>query len=636
MEQIMKTGRRITMSKRLLLCKLMILAIVLMSLPLSQAQTSAAQGSAIRISSYLDDPFVALSNIGRLDASRIGQDNNGDPFLSGDRVSMIGEDFIYREERASESNPGIFTRFAWNPWPKDGRPNNKGNFKFADETRFPLHETERDADGKVILKDGLQVWKPRDLRLGITTAFAASNAAREAAETWAGRDIAWGQNNVLEIESQIFIDFNAFYSISTRMLFFGVVPYRLKGETQIKMFETATSWELVAHEAGHALHAVLKPERDFSSSGYSFWGESFGDQTAMWASLRDPQRVRAVLSETSGNLDTSNSLSAIAEGYAALIGSGTGLRDAFHNKKISDTTDEVHARSEVLTGAAYKVFTLIYKGLKSGQGLDERTALTEAGEIMGIFLTHTTDYTPEDQMTLEDVCKAYLKVDKELYGGRYQTMFVNEFTNRELFNANSVAQWMAHEAAVPDLRLPKHASDQDVDELVQANRDRLGIGPEFGLKLLSVTRDRRFGETIVRVQLTDGRGTDDGLFDNHGILTFRSDRTLADYHSPLPSDGTSHIRAHSNVRARAVINQAKQFGLDHRGGLLSLVRRPDGQLTVEARVMRTEGITCWVDAFTLENPQGERREVITPTVPRKISGLQPNGVQILTADDLNE
>jgi hypothetical protein len=147
-----------------------------------------------------------------------------------------------------------------------------------------------------------------------------------------------------------------------------------------------------------------------------------------------------------------------------------------------------------------------------------------------------------------------------------------------------------------------------------------------------VTRDQRFGQTIVRVQLTDGRGDDAAPFDNHGVLTFRADGTMADYHSPLPEDATSQMRTQSNMRMLALVNQAKRFGLDRRGGLLSIVRGPDSQLTVEARVMRGEGINCWVEAFTLDHPEGERREVITPTFPQ-ISGLQPSGVELLTADD---
>ena len=618
------------MSKRLIVANLLIVAIGLTSLPVSQAQVST-QSSSVRVSEYQDDPFVAESYIGRVDASRFTTDKNGHPFMSCDRVSMIGESFIYRKTAAGE-----FVKFAWNPWPIDGSSNEKGNFRFPDEPRFPLHEPERDADGKIVMRDGLQVWKPRDHHLGINTAFAASNAVRDAAEFWAGRDIPWGVNNLLEIESQVFIDFNAFFSPSARQLFFGVVPYRLKGETDIKMFETASSRDMAAHESGHAVQFVLKPNADQTDEGWDFWGESFGDQMAIWSSLRDPKRVRDVLAESSGNLYTSNSLSRIGEAFAVLVGSGTGIRDAFNDNKVSNTTDEEHERSSVLTGAAYTVFTQIYDKLKSEKGLDEQKALAQAGDIMGTFLVLSTDYTPENSMTLEDVCKAYLKVDKEIYGGRYQSLFASEFTRRELFDANSVADWMAHEAAMPDLRLPRRAKDRKIDNLIQASLDKLGIGPDFGLKLQSVTRDSLSGRTMVRVQLTDGRESDAPLLNNHGILTFRADGTLADYHSPLPSDGESQMRAQLNVHATTLVNQARQFGLDHRGGLLSIVRGPDGQLSVEARVMRSEGLNCWAEVFSLKHPEGERREVIVPTIPGNLRGLQPNGVQILSANDINQ
>jgi hypothetical protein len=556
--------------------------------------------------------------------------------LANSRAEVLDEAIIYREDRATHQ----YQPFAWNPWP-EAAPNKQGNFKFQNEARFPLFEIERGEDGKPILVDGLQVWKPLNLYLGMTTTFKAVNDDKDAAEFWAGRDIPWGKtvfppNYILSINSHSFTDFNAFYSPTARQVFLGVAAYRLPGETAVKMFETATSWEMVAHECGHALHHTLKPNIDLSDHDYRTWSESFADQTAMWASLNDKNRAQALLEEVDGNFLKSNSLTRFVEAFAALVGKGTAERDAFHDKKVSDTTDEVHDRSEVLTGAAYKVFTLVYNDLKSRQGLDERLALAQAGDIMGIFLTRSTDYTPENLLTLEDVGKAYLKVDKEFFGGRYQTRLVDEFTKREIFDVDSAAEWMEHEAAVPNLRLPRLASDQDVDNLVQANLDKLGIGSEFGLKLQSVTREGRFGQTIVRVQLTDGRAGEAALFDNHGILTFRADRTLADYHTPLPSDATSQVHTQSTVRVLALVNQAKQFGLDHRGELLSIVRRPKGRLTVEARVMRSEGFTCWIEAFTLEHPEGERREVITPTFPRNISGLQPSGMQILTAGDLNE
>jgi hypothetical protein len=614
------------MSKRFVVSSLLIVAMGLMSLPVSQAQSPF-----IKTSVYQDDPFVAESYIGRVDASSCSLDSNGHPVMSGERVSMINESVIYRKDANAN-----FVRFAWNPWPQEGTSNEKGNFKFADEPRFPLHQPERDADGKIVMRDGLQVWTPLDHHLGINTAFAAAHATRDAAEFWAGRDVPWGVNNLLEIESQVFLDFNAFYSPSARQLFFGVAAYRFKGETDIKIFQTATSWELAAHELGHALQDVLKPNAVEWDQGYRTWAESFADQTSMWASLRNPQRVRDVLAETSGNLYTSNSLSSLCEAWAALIGSGTGIRDAFNDKKVSNTTDEVHDRSGVLTGAVYKVFTQIYERLKSEKGLDEHKALAQAGDIMGAFLAFNSEFTPENTMTLEDVGKGYLKVDKELFGGRYQSLFVSEFTNREIFDANSVHDWMAHEAAVPELRIPREVTPGKVDKLIQASLDELGIGPDFGLKLQSVTRENHFGQTIARVQLTDGRGSDAPLLDNHGVLTFRSDGTLADYYSPLPSDGGSYTRAQANVQAMALVNQARQFGVDRRGGLLSIVRRANGQLTVEARVMRSKGIYCWAEVFSLEHPEGERREVIVPTIPGNRTGIQPNGVEILSADDLKQ
>src|SRR5215207_5228625 len=126
------------MSKRSIICKLLILVLGLMSLPASPARISA-QSPTIKISSYRDDPFVAESNVGRLDASRFGHADNGHLDLSGNRVSMIEESAIYRLNRATDQ----YEKFAWNPWPAYGWPNEKGNFNFADEVRFPLHEIER-------------------------------------------------------------------------------------------------------------------------------------------------------------------------------------------------------------------------------------------------------------------------------------------------------------------------------------------------------------------------------------------------------------------------------------------------------------------------------------------------------------
>src|SRR5262245_7713068 len=615
------------MKKRLIICQLTILAMVAMSLHVSQAQTFTIPDrggdkspiptpTPMRISSYENDPFVAESLVRRMDAERFSVDEDGRLILRSNLVGLSEESKIYRkDQQTGECKP-----FAWNPWPQEPTANQQGDFRFPDEERFPLHRVERDADGKIILKDGLQVWTQNDRRLGSTTTFEAAHAVKDASEFWAGRDILWGQNGLLDILPHAFIEFNGFYSPTTRTLHFGVAPYRLPGQTDIKIFETATSWELVAHESGHAAHDTLKPNRDRADQSFGAWAESFGDQTAMWASLRNRDRVSRLLAETGGDLNQSNSLTRLIEAFAALTGKGTGVRDAFHDLKVSDTTEEIHDRSQVFTGAAYKLCLTVYSRLRNEQGCEEQEALSEAGEIMGSFLTRANDYTPENRVTLEDVAKAYLKVDKEFYGGRYHDMLVNEFIRREIFDRDSLNEWMAHEAATPYLRLsrlPRRKTDSYVDELLQANLDRLGVGPDFGLKLQSVTQDDQYGQTVVRVQLTLGRGDGATPLNNHGILVFRRNGTLADYHAPLTPNAP--LQAQDLMvqaeQIRPLIVQAKQLRLDQLDAPLSIVRRPDGRLTIETRVMRGEGLNAYLEVFTLDNPRGERREILISPLP---------------------
>jgi len=272
----------------------------------------------------------------------------------------------------------------------------------------------------------------------------------------------------------------AFAMLAITLMSLPVVPHRLPGQTEVKMFETATSWEIAAHEAGHALHDAIKPNSVKNDPGYRTWSESLSDQIAMWTSLRDGDRILRLLAETNGELNRSNALTRIGEAFAALVGEGTCMRDAFHDKKVSNTSTEMHARSEALTGAAYKLFLKIYDGLKSEHGAEE--ALRKASQIMGTFLMRAADYTPENRMTLEDVAKAYLKVDKEFFGYRYHAALVDEFTRREIFDAESVTEWQAHEAATPQLWLHPQWPDQKMEEMAQANIDKLGIGPDFGWK----------------------------------------------------------------------------------------------------------------------------------------------------------
>ena len=598
----------------------------LSGLPVVEAQPLPGKGLFRLLSAYREDPIVDTSAIARINAAEIGYLEDGRRVLRGLQVRIFDEPKVYRLDAETKK----FVPFAWNPWPEP-TANPEGEFTFPEEERFPLFKTERGPDGKTIVRDGLQLWAKVDLHLGMNTAVAAALAVKSASERWAGRSIPWGDFGTLEINAHSFINFNGFYSPSSRSLFLGVVPYRLPGETDIRMFETASSWELAAHESGHAVHHTLKANADTGDPGFRTWGESFGDQAAMWTALRDPDRVQKLLAETQGDLNCSNSLTRLVEIFGFLTGTDRPTRDAFHDKKVSDTGEEVHDRSEVFTGAAYKTFVAIYNSLKEEAGTEQ--ALQTAGQIMGVFLMRASDFTPENKFTLEDVGKAWLKVDQEFFQGRYHALLVNEFLRREIFQAGSEGDWLAHEADLPGLHVPRSWPDKRIEAYILARQSDLGIGPEFGLQVQSITRTSDSGmsaaleQTIVRVQLTEGSGPGATPMENHGILVFRADGTLADYYSPLPGDSNRVARDYfAQVQAMAAIGKAKQARMTRLGVPLALVRLPDGHITVEARVMRGEGLNAYMEVFTSGNPRGERREIL-------ISPLPPNK-QLRVSDDL--
>jgi hypothetical protein len=586
-----------------------------------QARESAASGWVI-VTSNDDDPFARSNNTEKMHKADFTLDAKGKPVgLEGPRVKIGLEDVIYRQNDKREFEP--FAVQAWKP----AQPNRQGNFTFRDEPRFPLHDRKVDKDGKTAVnKDGLQVWHPRELYSGQTTTFEAVNTASRSMEGWAGRKLPWGQDGQMEVNTHAFVGFNAFFSPAARGLFFGVVPYRLPGESDLRMFEMASSWEIAAHEAGHALHNELKPNRGLTDQGYRQWGESVGDQLAMWSSLQDPDRAKALLREVGGNLNKSNSITQLGEVFATLVGEGTGLRDSFHNKTVENTSDEYHDRSEVLTGAAYKVFQRVYTQMRQ-EGVGELEAVQQSAAVMGTFMARVADHTPENSMTFEDVAKAHLTVDKEYFGGKYGHLWTEQFTRRGMFTETSVAEHKAHLAKVPKLTLEGNTPEA-VSDFLQKNLKALGVGKDFGLTLQSHHVDAE-GRQVVRVELTDGRGEDAKALGNHGVMVFRQDGSLMDFQRPLPAGLT-------NEKAKELLTQARKAGLDTHGAPLAFAAREQGGFTVHAVAHEGGKLDGHLREYSLDAPGGKTHDYAYQHRDdhTHLQGYLPSGAQVLTAEDL--
>jgi hypothetical protein len=71
----------------------------------------------------------------------------------------------------------------------------------------------------------------------------------------------------------------------------------------------------------------------------------------------------------------------------------------------------------------------------------------------------------------------------------------------------------------------------------------------------------------------------------------------------------------AQAEALGTLADARALGLDRRGAPVAIVRGEDGRLDAEARVLRGDGLDPHMVVFTLERPDGERREIVVPPVP---------------------
>src|SRR5262249_31746722 len=118
----------------------------------------------------------------------------------------------------------------------------------------------------------------------------------------------WAATECLMILPRAGQDLNAYYDRSGLKFFYFGDPISRK-----IVFACEAS-DVVSHEFGHAYLDILRP--DFWSAQCSeIWAfhESFGDMTAILTILQSDQVINKVLQETAGNLESSNTVSKLAE-----------------------------------------------------------------------------------------------------------------------------------------------------------------------------------------------------------------------------------------------------------------------------------------------------------------------------------
>ena len=224
---------------------------------------------------------------------------------------------------------------------------------------------------------------------------------------------------------------NAFYSRAHCCLKFGdFVP---AGQSQ-RVF-TCRSLDIVAHESAHAVLDGLKPHWLLADNPPQTGGlhEAFGDLTAIFLSLSQLDLCEAIVAQTKARLHDKTFLADIAEEFGLALGRSNGLRNADNDITLSQAGTQVHAISQVFTGAVYDILADLFAYERNPNLRDCAAVLHEVGAYLRGLVLRALLAAPDQAATYADVVNAMLRLAGE--DGKpvdYRNAIRNRFVLREV------------------------------------------------------------------------------------------------------------------------------------------------------------------------------------------------------------
>lgn len=227
---------------------------------------------------------------------------------------------------------------------------------------------------------------------------------------------------------------NTFYSPNLKALkfFFFTKPGSPPGSPQVF---TCRSFDIVAHETGHAILDGMKPGWLDASNHPQTGGlhESFGDLCAIFLTLSQFDQVEAIIAQTKANLHDKTFLADMAEEFGLALGRPNGLRNADNDLKLSEVTNEVHDLSQVFTGGIYDVLADIFAFERKPAMRDDARVLLEAGEYLFGLILRAVAAAPAANATFADIANQMLTIaHADGKPVQYRNSIRNRFTLREV------------------------------------------------------------------------------------------------------------------------------------------------------------------------------------------------------------
>jgi len=238
---------------------------------------------------------------------------------------------------------------------------------------------------------------------------------------------------------------NAFYSRQLKALKFFF--FDTTQPPPLHTVFTCRSFDIVAHECGHAILDGLKPGWLSAGNPPQTGGlhESFGDMTAIFLALSQLDQCEAIIAQTKANLHDKNFLSDLAEQFGFSLGRPNGLRNADNDLKLSQVGTEVHSISQVFTGGVYDVLADIFLFERKPAERDDAELLHSVGRYVAGLVLRAIIAAPAIQATFADVVNKMLAIAQaDGKPAQYRNAIVNRFALREVI-APLQAELAAHE-----------------------------------------------------------------------------------------------------------------------------------------------------------------------------------------------
>ena len=247
---------------------------------------------------------------------------------------------------------------------------------------------------------------------------------------------------------------NAFYSRTQACLKFGdFIPLGVGGSPadESARVYTCRSFDIVAHETAHAVLDGLKPQWLQADAPPQTGGlhEAFGDLTAIFLALSQLDQCEAVVAQTKAWLHDKTYLADIAEQFGMALGGSTGLRNADNDLTLGQAGTQVHAISQVFTGAMYDVLADLFAYERNPTQDDCAAVLHRVAAYLRGLLLRALIAAPDSAATYVDVVNEMLRlVQEDGKPAAYAGFIHNQFARRDVVEPPPEA---AASAAMPQL-----------------------------------------------------------------------------------------------------------------------------------------------------------------------------------------